>query len=100
MCMRVKTECKFCNKNNEGHCTLLDKPIDKIYKQWISSKKSKAKRKLKDNQKFFEKDKIDEILQQLTIIRDSETQSIEQIDAMNELSAIFHTWKTVDTEYL
>lgn len=98
--MRVKTECKICKSNDNGHCTVTNKPVDKIYKQWVSSKKSKAKKKLKDNDKFFEEKNLNIIIQQLTIIKDSETQSIEQINAMNELGAIFDSWKSVDTEYL
>ena len=98
--MRSKDECKNCSSNKDGWCVVTDKSIDKMYKQWVSSKRSRARAKLKDNKDFFTEERINDIVQQLEIIRDSEIKSIEQINAMNEINAIFYNWKTIHTEYL
>ena len=99
-CMRSKTECKNCKNNDGEFCTLVKKRIDDIVRQWKSSQRSKAKRKLKDNASFFTKETIDKIVKNAKIIEDSPIESKEQIDAMNNINAIFYNWKTVDTEFL
>lgn len=99
-CGRSKTECKSCSDNDNGWCTFVDKSVDELYKQWISSRKSKMRRKLKDNADFFEEKTINKIIHYAEIIKNSEIQSREQIDAMGNLSAMFYNWKSIDTEIL
>lgn len=99
-CMRSKTECKTCGSNYDGYCIKVNKSVDDIVKQWKSSNRSKAKRKLKQNASFFTDTTINKITRQAEIIKNSELQSKEQIDAMNELDAIFYHWKVIHTEFL
>lgn len=100
MCMRSKTECKTCDSNHNGYCIKVKKSVSDIVKQWKSSNRSKARRKLKQNESFFSEEVIDDILKQAEIIRNSELQSKEMVEAMNELDAIFYHWKVIHTEFL
>lgn len=100
ICMRSKTECPTCVHNDGRYCTLTGKEIEDIIKKWKSGKKSKAKRKLRENESFFQGDTIDKIIEQAKIIENSELRSKEQIDAMNEIDAIFYRWKVIHTEDL
>ena len=99
-CARSKTECKTCRSNENGWCTFVEKNIDDLYRQWASSRRSRAKRKLRENASFFTKETIGDIVKYANIIESSGKESKEQIDAMNNLNAIFYNWKTVDTEFL
>lgn len=100
MCMKSKSECATCNRNINGYCDLVKKNVDDIIKKWKSSNKSKAKRKLKENEQFFKEETINKIIKQANIIQNSKLKSKEQIDAMNEINAIFYHWKTIRTKDL
>lgn len=99
-CMRSKTECKTCKSNKDGFCVDVEKNVDDIVKQWKSSQRSRAKRKIKDNASFFTEETINKIVECAEIIKNSPVKSKEQIDAMNNINAIFYRWKTVDTDVL
>ena len=61
MCMLSKDICPICNKNKDGFCSSVEKPVSEIMKQWESSQRSKAKRKLKENDYFFSDKRFDKI---------------------------------------
>ena len=100
VCMRSKTECKLCKSNIDGYCEYVEEYVDVIVKKWKSSQKSKAKRKMRENERFFTENLINRVIEQADIIRNSSLQSREQINAMNNMSAIFSSWKVVNTDRL
>lgn len=41
ICIRSKTYCKVCDRNQDGWCTWVDKSVDEIYQQWEKRRKKK-----------------------------------------------------------
>ena len=69
ICMRSKTECPTCVHNDGRYCTLTGKEIEDIIKKWKSGKKSKAKRKLRENESFFKEILLIKLLNKQKLLR-------------------------------
>lgn len=100
MCMLSKDICPICNKNKDGFCSTVEKPVSEIMKQWESAQRSKARRKLKENDYFFSDKRFDKIEELVYKIKKNPMRSKEQIRAINDLKIQFEHWHRIDTEFL
>lgn len=100
MCRREKSECKSCSENKDGFCVRTERNVDDMYKQWLSSKKSKIRKKIRQNERFFDEKLADNIYGWATCLSTAEMESVDYMKAMNALKLLIDGWRIIDIDTL
>lgn len=97
-CGVEKSHCKNCRHQTDGYCRITKKSVDEMYHKWFSNRKSRVKRKYKDNFERFDREKFVELMGKYNDIS-SEINNKETIKFLNKLASVMSYWLYVDEEF-